>query len=469
MKLHLASRRFLRANTYFTVLVIAAVTGIILASYLTMVGTQNAVSMRSQAWNRSIAISEAGIEEALSHLKENGVMTPNLLVDGWWNLNGYYYKRAYVDDGLYEVQITQDRYSPTITSTGYVPLQQNYSLRKGLGPFLAGIFWGGGNTSNYLYRTVRVTTGCDGSFTKGIVVLNYLDLKGNGVRIDSYDSSDPAHSTNGMYYQPWCNDRGDVSTKSGITNYNNVAAQNANIFGHISTGPGGRFDIGPNGAIGSLEWQAAGNHGLQPGWFRDDFNMDFPPVGTPFAGGFTPSSGTVSNVYYTIALGTGNYVSTSSKKYTGQDKIIITGKAKWWCKAGIDFAGQGEITILPGAGLELYIGNTNGSSVSCSISGNGLINNTGYATNCMIFGLPTCTSISWSGNATFVGCVYAPNAAMTLGGGGSNPYDFCGSSTSRSISMNGHFNYHYDEYLGKAGWMRGYIVTSWNEVILDGH
>ena len=469
MKIPLTPFRGRRANTYLIVLIVALITGIVLAAYLSMVSCQNSLSMRSQSWNRAITVSEAGIEEALSHLKKNGSVGGNLLVDGWWNMSGTYYKQAYLDDCMYEVEITQDPIKPIITSTGYVPLQHNYAQLGGLGQYLASIFWSGGSTSNYIFRTVRITTSCDGSFTKGIVVLKYLDLAGNGVRIDSYDSTDPLHSTNGMYYGPTCKDNGDVSTLTGITNYNNVSAGNANIYGHISTGPGGRYDIGPNGAIGSLAWQAAGNSGLQPGWFRDDFNMNYPPVAVPFSGGFTASAGTVNGTYYAIALGNGNYVSTSKQRFTGNDALIVTGKAIWWCKAGLDFAGHGSITIVSNAMLQLYIGNTNGSTVSCSIAGNGLINNTGFATNCMLFGLPTCNSISWSGNATFVGCCYAPGADMTLGGGGSNPYDFCGSSTSASISMNGHFNYHYDEALGKAGWMRGFIITSWNEILADGH
>jgi len=33
-----------------------------------------------------------------------------------------------------------------------------------------------------------------------------------------------------------------------------------------------------------------------------------------------------------------------------------------------------------------------------------------------------------------------------------------------SVKMNGHFNFHYDENLGKLQTGRGFIVTSWNEL-----
>jgi hypothetical protein len=33
--------------------------------------------------------------------------------------------------------------------------------------------------------------------------------------------------------------------------------------------------------------------------------------------------------------------------------------------------------------------------------------------------------------------------------------------------MNGHFNFHYDENLGRSGPLRGFIATSWDEIKQD--
>lgn len=55
-----------------------------------------------------------------------------------------------------------------------------------------------------------------------------------------------------------------------------------------------------------------------------------------------------------------------------------------------------------------------------------------------------------------------------MGGGGGNTYDFVGASVSSTVLMNGHFNFHYDEALGRIGPRRGYIITGWNEVQSDG-
>ena len=72
-------------------------------------------------------------------------------------------------------------------------------------------------------------------------------------------------------------------------------------------------------------------------------------------------------------------------------------------------------------------------------------------------------AIAYSGNANFVGGVYAPSAVFTLGGGGNDVWDFIGGSVTKSVQMNGHFHFHYDEALGRIGPARGYLPVSWKE------
>ena len=49
----------------FTTLIIAGILGVGLASYLTLVGQQSRSVARSQNWNQSLVLAEAGIEDAL--------------------------------------------------------------------------------------------------------------------------------------------------------------------------------------------------------------------------------------------------------------------------------------------------------------------------------------------------------------------------------------------------------------------
>ena len=119
------------------------------------------------------------------------------------------------------------------------------------------------------------------------------------------------------------------------------------------------------------------------------------------------------------------------------------------------------ITIAPtGAKVRMYMAGS-----TFSLGGNARIDNeTGMAQTFCLYGLPTCTSISFGGNAAFTGGIYAPNADFTLGGGGNNTYDFVGGSVTRTVTMNGHFNFHFDENLLLAGPKKGLVARSWSEL-----
>jgi choice-of-anchor A domain-containing protein len=84
------------------------------------------------------------------------------------------------------------------------------------------------------------------------------------------------------------------------------------------------------------------------------------------------------------------------------------------------------------------------------------------AKNFVYFGLPAVTSVSLKGSPTFIGVIYAPEADVSLDGGGSSN-DFMGSLIARSITMKGHYQIHYDTSL--AGYFYGYyVVGSWAEL-----
>src|SRR5439155_15153717 len=118
-------------------------------------------------------------------------------------------------------------------------------------------------------------------------------------------------------------DNGDVATDSSVTNSMNVG--NANIYGHVSTGPNGLVAIGANGAVGAKAWQAAGNKGIEPGWSSDDMNVFLPDVKAPFAGGFSPIGGIgLDGVHYDYILTTGNWLISSG---TFGGKVLVTGNA----------------------------------------------------------------------------------------------------------------------------------------------
>jgi hypothetical protein len=107
--------------------------------------------------------------------------------------------------------------------------------------------------------------------------------------------------------------------------------------------------------------------------------------------------------------------------------------------------GLNVIQIGLGGSLWLYV-----SASSANIYTR-VINETGNANNFIYFGLPSNKSLILGVNAYFIGAIYAPDADLLLGGGGSDIYDFIGASVSHTVKINGNFNFHFDENLSRIG------------------
>jgi hypothetical protein len=197
---------------------------------------------------------------------------------------------------------------------------------------------------------------------------------------------------------------------------------------------------------------------VQPGHYKNDFNLDFPDVLPPYQNAVPPAGDTISGTNYTWVLGNNDYMYTDSKgaSFKSGDRILVTGKARVYVTGDFNMQGQSSLTIAAGASLELYVGGANTSI--------GTINNAGTCSTFNYFGLPANTSINLSGNDSFMGSIYAPNANLTMNGGGNSTFDYQGACAVSQLSMNGHFNFHFDENLITAGPSRGYVANSWREL-----
>jgi hypothetical protein len=428
-------RNQLRGSTLTVSAVMTGVIGVALVGYLRLISVQQNMLNRAQSWNFAMPIAEAGVEEALSHL-HNYAHGSNLIGDGWGISSGnLYFKSNYLGSDNFETTILANgSFAPvTITSRGSVQLPPS---------------------ANVIQRTIQVIATRNSMFPKGMVAKGQIDFSGNNVMTDSFDSEDPFYSNNGKYDPNKAKDHGDVGTNSGLVN--SINDGNANIHGNAATGPGGTVAIGPNGAIGDADWNRF-HSGIQPGHVTDDMNVSFPDVTLPYTSGSAPGSGRVNGVNYDYALGAGAYY-MSSLSMSGQKNMVVTNKATLVVGGSFSMSGNAKIVITNGGSLKLYV---NGSA---DIGGNGVANYTGNATNFFFYGGTNCTSLKFSGNGEFTGAIYAPNAAFTLGGGGNNSTDFIGASVTSTVKMNGHFNFHYDEALGRYGAQSEFIVTSWREL-----
>lgn len=300
-------------------------------------------------------------------------------------------------------------------------------------------------------------------FQGSLVAKEYIDLNGNNLSSDSYDSSNPYYSsyvtnvnfgTNLVYDVTKRLDHGDVAATLGITNVASLG--NVNIWGRLHTGLGPiatTADIGLDGKVGEAIWQANGS-GFQPGAWLYDMNVEMPAVSPPPSGGLPLQGATLINgVVYDKVMTSGKDQSTtpvSGKVYVAGSNIVL------WAKVGLNFSGNTSgIFLAPGASVIIYVGTSSSTNfVTADLTGRGGINANGYAKNCQIYGLPNCTSIKMSGNAAFVGTIYAPNAALAGTGGGSDrmdPLDSMGAIIVKRVTLNGHWHFHFDEALNWDG------------------
>jgi len=443
-----------RANRAGSILMVTVwlsfIIGIALVACLSLVNSQSQSVARSQVWNTCIPVVEAGIEEAMAHL--NNRLETSYGVNGWVPAGTTLNRERYFADSFYAVQIAMaDPFQPTIVCTGYVRMPSLVAGPRQSMLAAAAVSVGG---LQYISRAVRVVAKKEAIFAKGMVARDHIQMNGNNIDTDSFNSGDPNYSTDGIYDPAKASDHGDVATTSGLTN--SIGIGNANILGRLSTGPDGTVTIGPNGVVGSMAWHTGGNSGIEPGWARDDMNISFSDVKPPFNGGaFAPISGTVTGVVYKYLLADGNYEMSTLNLKNGEFLAVI-GNATLLVDGDVDV--RGGIDILPGGSLNLYVAGS-----STSIGGKG-VNNTGQATNFVYFGLPGNTSLSLPSNGDFTGAIYAPGADFALSGGGSAPLSFSGACVTRTISINGHYKFHYDEALGAYGPWQDYVIISWVEL-----
>src|ERR1051326_782191 len=92
------------ARAQGSALLLALLTGFVicvtLTTYLYLISNQNRSVMRSMAWNSSIPLVEAGVEEALTQLNYASVV--DMTTNGWSALgaDGFYHKNNDLGNGF---------------------------------------------------------------------------------------------------------------------------------------------------------------------------------------------------------------------------------------------------------------------------------------------------------------------------------------------------------------------------------
>jgi hypothetical protein len=285
-----------------------------------------------------------------------------------------------------------------------------------------------------VFRVERVSIP---SLSFAALAIQAVNLNGNAIFTDSFDSTDPAFSTGGQYDSAKRKANGDVGCVEG-----EISVGNAKAGGHVWVSAGERVLFGLNGSAGDLAW-VAGSAGVMAGYVRDDLTVSIPTNQVPFAGGaFSLSAGAYKGVGYDYLLGSGNYLVTGSLIPTNESKMLVTASNTVLYVAGnFDLAGPGSITLRPGASRKLVVGG--GSGV---IQGPGLVN-PGSASQFCYYGLETHTNIAFNPGGPFKGIIHAPQAAFVATSPSTTTNEIFGAVIARTIQVSGQVRFHYDEAL----------------------
>lgn len=419
-----------RGGILLTAVVIGGVLGIAIVAALSLSSFHNQTTVRSGVWNKALVVAEAGVEEAMAQLnRSSGTWNAN----GWTLSGGQYSKKRSLGSDWYLITITTNTAAPVVVSTASVFLPTK---------------------SNRLARAVRVNTEAKNSGIGGMVARGKVLVSGS-VRTDSFDSSNPAYSTGGLYDPAKAKDNGSLGTIS-TDPLSFELSGSAVVNGKIKTGSSAGLKIGSSAVAGSIAWTSdhANAGTAQPGWHITDFSGSFTNISFPTAAGTsTPGSGKVGGTTYDYVLGSDKYW-LGSLGLSGAETIMVTGNATLIIDDTLRIGGSAGFHIAPGAKLTLYV------RKSATVGGRGILNGTGNPANFTYYGGTENVLINYSGTADFVGTIYAPNARMELSGSS----QFIGASFSNEIMLGGSFDYHYDEALGGGGGALIYQVTSWDEL-----
>jgi len=448
-----------RGSALISAAVASCVLGIIAAGLLSYLSNEYNFNFRSRAWNQALHLAESGVEIGFSEINNQyyrGGFSVGFQSSRGWSLSSNVYSKVVsnLTDTTGNIVGTVSIKMTGISGINPIATAISTVATRPRGPTIS--------------RAVRATLYSSSMFPVGMLAKNKIDMNGNNISVDSYNSltnyaflGSLAYSTNSTYR----NANGNIASNGSVTNSFSIG--NADIYGVLYTGPGGTASIGANGSVGPTFTSASRATSVSAaesqGYVSHDFNVDVADVTLPAGAGSWGSGGISGNaISKDTLLGTGDYkvtgISLTSNDRKDTLEIATNSTVRIYVTGDVRLSGLSQIIIDPGATLQVYIAGT-----TVQLTGNGIINNSGKPIQNQWYGLPTSTSWSYTGNANWTGVIYAPQATVSFKGGGANG-DASGAVVGNNVVMAGITKFHYDESLRASDTGAGFAVVTWIEL-----
>jgi len=313
MKINIRRKLKAAGTALLVALIVCSVLCISITGYLTVAQQQNFLSARSQAWNMAITVVEAGIEEGCQHLNAN---PNNCGADGWANDGTWYtHTNTLASGNSYVVAACVTNLTQPVLICRAIINTPTMIYGSRSSPFMFATAGVRDANPVTVSRAVQVKCFRGSLFTKAMVARHQIDMNGQDILTDSFDSGNLYKSAYGRYNSAvFAGDNGDVASNDNIVNAVNIGQ--ANIYGHVQTGPTGTAAVGAGGGVGSHAYQTSNPGTIEPNgqeggnWYRHDSNFTIPITGLPYNTGFTPGGPQdVATVTYNV---NSNYVAGAS-------------------------------------------------------------------------------------------------------------------------------------------------------------
>jgi Tfp pilus assembly protein PilX len=418
-------------------LVVTIALGVVAVGLAGLVLQELRLSARSSAHSRALYAAESGAELACEEFSKqsggagawSGWSSSGALRNTSGNLPG---------SAQYSVTASNSAARCIITSTGTVSVA-------------------GATVQRVVRLTIEKAVSSSGpSFKYGILSKAAIHI-GGSVMADSFDSTDPAKSTNGQYDPAKASANATLATLSDDDPAIRVSGGGRlNGISTLSVAPGGTIDI--------AHWIPF------TGTKTYDAEQEIPDVEVP---SFSAPSDTINvgpwpNQNQTITVSGSQDLSVQSLTVSASGKLTVMGSGtiRIYVDGKTKVSGSGQLRIVPSPStadlkLEIY------ANDDVSIAGSGVLNNTYRAGNCAIWGTENCEDISVTGNSEYIGTIYAPYAAVSLTGSSGATGAFLGGA----VSFTGASKYHIDESLigsesssGGSGSGKNYNLIEWVEL-----
>lgn len=445
-----------RGALLIVAMLLSAVIGVSLASYIRMSSGAMEISNRALFSNAAMNLAETGLEEAVWSINKD----INGGAGAWtgWTISGNDATRGWSGFDLGAnangvIRVFIDNYN----GVGSAPIMVARStITPAKGPVIE--------------KWVEVTLVRRSLFANGLTARNEITFNGT-CEVDSYDSRLGGYNT--VLADGTRNRYARGRSASTSTDADTFSLGNADIWGYVAVGTPdlSGLDVGPGGTIGPFG-TAAGT--IVSERVSTDFTADFPNAETPTASVMNAAPGSWvttlpggsdvaaadGKYYYTVATGF-SLTGAATNKLTiaaGREVVLVftqtTGTA-------INIGGNASIAVGTGSSLEIY------TEANLSIAGNGVAN-ANAPENFQVWGTRATTAspvqtISISGNGQLNAVVYAPNSNVSINGGGSSG-QVSGAVVANNISLVGGSKFHYDEALSDMTDGNPYGLGAWREL-----